>query len=60
MRTAVRKLILPVLLILNRSCGIVGIEVAQPIADILTAATSIPFVLYYFRHLPPETAPPNE
>ncbi len=50
---------LPVLLILNRSCGVVGIEVAQPIADILTTAASIPFILYYFRHLPPETELPN-
>lgn len=35
--------------------GIVGIEVAQPIAEVLTAATSVPFVLYYFRHLPQES-----
>ena len=47
---------LPVLLILNRTLGIIGIEVAQPIADVLTAATSIPFVLYYFRHLPQENS----
>lgn len=47
---------LPVLLILNRTLGITGIEVAQPIADVLTAATSIPFVLYYFRHLPQENS----
>lgn len=47
---------LPVLLILNRSFGVVGIEIAQPIADVLTAATSIPFVLYYFRHLPQENS----
>ena len=47
---------LPVLLILNRTLGIVGIEVAQPIADVLTAATSIPFVLYFFRHLPQENS----
>ena len=50
---------LPVLLILNRTLGITGIEVAQPIADILTAATSIPFVLYYFRHLPQESEIPR-
>ena len=47
---------LPVLLILNRTLGITGIEVAQPIADVLTAATSIPFVLNYFRHLPQENS----
>ena len=47
---------LPVLLILNRTLGVVGIEIAQPIADVLTAATSVPFVLYFFRHLPQENS----
>ncbi len=47
---------LPLLLFLNRSLGVLGIQIAQPIADVLTAAVSIPFVLYFFRHLPPDTA----
>ncbi len=47
---------LPVLLLLNRTLGILGIEIAQPIADVLTAATSIPFVLHFFRGLPAEEA----
>ena len=45
---------LPVLLILNHVLGIQGIQLAQPIADVLTAVASIPFILYYFRHLPKE------
>ncbi len=43
---------LPILLLLNRLLGVTGIQVAQPAADILTALTSIPFIVYYFRHLP--------
>ena len=45
---------LPILLLLNSLLGIHGIQLAQPIADVLTAAASLPFVIYYFRHLPPE------
>ena len=48
---------IPLLLLLERSFGILGIQIAQPLADILTAATSIPFVIYFFRHLPPEETP---
>lgn len=29
-----------------------GSQIAQPLADVLTAVTSIPFVIYFFRHLP--------
>ena len=45
---------LPILLVLNRLLGVSGIQMAQPIADVLTAAVSVPFVVYFFRHLPPE------
>ena len=45
---------MPLLLLLNHSFGIRGIEIAQPIADVLTAVTSIPFVVHYFRTLPAE------
>lgn len=47
---------IPLLLILNHSVGLVGIEIAQPIADVLTAVTSIPFILHYFGSLPKEKA----
>lgn len=46
---------LPLLLVLNLFWGVSGIQIAQPIADVLTALTSFPFVLYFFRHLPEET-----
>ena len=43
---------IPLVLILSRTIGLPGIEIAQPVADVLTAATSIPFLLWYFRRLP--------
>ena len=45
---------IPLLLWLNATRGILGIELAQPIADVLTSLTSIPFVMHYFRSLPKE------
>lgn len=45
---------IPLLLWLNATRGILGIELAQPIADVLTSLTSIPFVMHYFRSLPEE------
>ncbi len=45
---------MPLLLILNRSFGILGVEVAQPIADVLTGLSSVPFALHFFRNLPKE------
>ena len=49
---------LPLLLLLNQSLGIQGIEMAQPLSDFLTAISSIPFLLHFFRHLPPEQEAP--
>ena len=46
---------IPLLLWLNASRGILGIQISQPIADVLTSLTSIPFVLHFFRSLPNET-----
>ncbi len=48
---------IPLLFLLNSLLGIRGIEVSQPVSDILTAATSIPFVIWFFRHLPGEQHP---
>ena len=43
---------LPLLLGLNAAFGLSGIQVAQPLADVLTAAVSIPCVLHFFHTLP--------
>ena len=45
---------MPLLLTLDRFFGVLGIELAQPVADILTGLTSVPFVLRFFARLPKE------
>lgn len=44
----------PVILLLSHSFGLFGIEISQSIADILSAAVTIPFFLSFFRTLPKE------
>lgn len=43
---------LPVLFILSRSLGLPGIQIAQPIADFLSALVTIPFLYEFFKRLP--------
>lgn len=45
-------LYLPVLLAARLSLGLLGIQIAQPIADLLATAVTIPFVVRFFRRLP--------
>ena len=42
----------PVLLILHHFLGLTGIQLAQPVADMLTGLISIPFMLYFLRTTP--------
>jgi hypothetical protein len=46
---------LPVLLILSNLIGLRGIQMAQPISDVLTFLATIPFGVHYFRTLPKES-----
>lgn len=41
----------PILLLFEHAFGVVGIELAQPVADVLSMLTSIPFILIFFRRL---------
>lgn len=43
---------IPVLLILHHFFGLTGIQLAQPVADMLTGLISIPFMLYFLRTTP--------
>ena len=43
---------IPILFILSRLLGILGIQSAQMVADILTTLTCIPFLMKFFRELP--------
>ena len=45
---------IPLVLILSELFGVLGIQLAQPIADILTAATCLPFIVAFYRALPRE------
>jgi len=42
---------LPLIVILPRFLGFVGVQIAQPIADVLSCIGSIPFVLRFFHQL---------
>ena len=43
---------IPMVLLLNQTMGMHGIEMAQPVADVLTVITSIPFIVGFFKKLP--------
>lgn len=48
---------IPLILILPAAFGITGIEIAQPIADILSAIVSLPVVLHYIHGFGPDKVP---
>jgi putative MATE family efflux protein len=45
---------IPTLLILSHCLGILGIQLAQPIADVIAVLVTIPFVCHFFAILPKE------
>lgn len=47
---------IPLTLILVPALGLLGVQLAQPVADILTGLVSIPFILSFTRHLPEDKA----
>ena len=44
-------LLIPLILILPRFCGVLGVQLAQPLADACTMAASIPFLVAFMRRL---------
>lgn len=42
---------LPLILILPRMIGLAGVQLTQPLADVLTFVTCIPFLISFFREL---------
>lgn len=42
----------PILLIMTRCFGIFGIQTAQPLADVLSFLTVIPFMIVFFKEMP--------
>lgn len=51
---------IPLLLILANIRGLDGIQEAQPISQIISLPLTIPFAIYYFRHLPDEDKDTHE
>lgn len=43
---------IPLILLLPQFLGVVGIETAQPVADTLSALTTLPLAIIFFRSLP--------
>ncbi len=44
----------PLILILPHFIGLLGIQISQSVADVLSAVTTIPFVMGLFHQLPPD------
>lgn len=47
---------IPLLLLLNAILGITGVQIAQAIADVVSAFIAIPFAVSFFRKLPADEA----
>ena len=43
---------IPAILILPRVIGLQGVEMAQFVADVLSAITAVPFAIYFFKKMP--------
>lgn len=45
---------IPVIMLLSEVMGLTGVEISQPISDVLTFFISVPFLIRFFRELPKE------
>lgn len=43
---------IPAIMVLSRVMGLTGVEISQPISDVLTFFLSVPFLIRFFRELP--------
>lgn len=43
---------IPILLILNKTLGVLGVQIAQPVADVVTFFITIPFIAVFFKNYP--------
>lgn len=48
---------IPTIVILTYYFGLLGVEISQTVADVLTFIISVPFVIVFFKRLPKEDAP---
>lgn len=47
---------IPIVLLLNWCMGLTGLQIAQAVADILSALVTLPLIWSFLRHLPPDGA----
>lgn len=45
---------IPTIIILTKLYGLLGVEISQTVGDVITFIVSIPFTIYFFKHLPKE------
>ena len=45
---------IPLILILPQFLGLRGIQIAQPLADLITAMISVPLIMDFFKRMPKE------
>jgi len=43
--------LIPILVVLSNTLGLTGIEIAQPVSDVLTFVMSVPFVVSFLKTL---------
>lgn len=53
-------LFIPILLISTAIGGLAGVQIAQPLSDILTALISLPILIRFFRHIPKDEEQPEK
>jgi Na+-driven multidrug efflux pump len=47
---------IPLVIIFSRTMGLLGIQLAQPVSDLVASVVTIPFITHFFRTLPSEEA----
>lgn len=45
---------IPTIIILTKLYGLLGVEISQTVGDVITFIISLPFTVYFFKHLPKE------
>ena len=43
---------IPILLVATHFWQLLGVQIAQPLADVLTGLVNIPFIVYFFKTTP--------
>lgn len=48
---------IPTIIILTKLYGLLGVEISQTVGDLITFIISVPFTVYFFKHLPKDGSP---